>query len=270
MVRTPWITYLWPGLPQLWCQGLWRGLLLAIVAGFLLNTLLLATLVWSEWLGSGVFRLAWCFLILVWVGSAVGSAWYSGGVVPRRVGSADELFRQALGEYLQENWFEAERILIELLRFRPTDVEARLQLATLLRHNRRYDEATEQLAHLKLLRGAASWSREIEVERRAIIAAVAAGREQQTAGSQSSEMAARRAAEGHEPENATGKQSTKLVEPVDEPTIDIDPATDNHHVSGGVELVDPSQNIPPKEAGHPQAPLGEGEKKQLSPRRRAA
>jgi hypothetical protein len=168
MVRMPWATYLWPGLPQLWCRGLWWGLALAVGFGVLLNLLVMASFVWVELLGSGTLKFAWLATSVLWLGSAVASVWHSWGVVPRVTGSAEAMFRVALSEYLKGNWFEAERTLGRLLEVRPGDVEARLLLATLLRHNVRLTEALEQLARLELLEDARRWAREIEVEREAI------------------------------------------------------------------------------------------------------
>jgi cytochrome c-type biogenesis protein CcmH/NrfG len=78
------------------------------------------------------------------------------------------LFREALHEYLQGSWFEAEAKLGHLLRLDPRDVEGRLLLATLLRHNERHAESIEHLDRLSRLRGADRWSEEIAAERRAI------------------------------------------------------------------------------------------------------
>ena len=41
-------TYLWPGLPQLWFEGAWSGLALAVGFGLLVNFLLVASLIWVE------------------------------------------------------------------------------------------------------------------------------------------------------------------------------------------------------------------------------
>ena len=116
----------------------------------------------------GSLKLAWLATSVLWLGSAMASVWHSWGVVPRVLGSAEAMFRAALSEYLKGNWFEAERTLGRLLEVRPRDVEARLLLATLLRHNGRLNEALEQLARLELLEDARRWAREIEVEREVI------------------------------------------------------------------------------------------------------
>jgi hypothetical protein len=167
----PWAIYAWPGLPQLWRQGQWQGLAAAVGFGVLLNLLLLASFVWVELLSSGWLRAGWLLALLVWSGAAGWSMWHGWGIAPRQVQSADAMFRTALGEYLQGNWFEAEQILGRLLELRPRDAEGRLMLATLLRHNGRLKEALDQLARLELLSDARNWKQEIDTERQAIAAA---------------------------------------------------------------------------------------------------
>ena len=165
MVRMPWATYLWPGLPQLWQQGLWSGLVLAVGFGMLLNVALLASFVWVELLGPAWLRTLWLTLGSVWALSAAATAWHGWGVAPRLVRSAEAMFREALSEYLRENWFEAEQAVHKLLDAHERDVEGRLLLATLLRQTERYAEATAQLARLELLKDAQKWALEIGVEK---------------------------------------------------------------------------------------------------------
>ncbi len=147
MRRMPWAIYLWPGLPQLWRRGLWSGLLLATGFAALVDVMLLASLVWGELLSAFDLRLGWSVLGLLWGGSVVVSARWGRLEPPAKVAEAVEgLFRRALGEYLQGNWFEAETHLAHLLAANPRDVEGRLLRATLLRHTRRYDEALDELS----------------------------------------------------------------------------------------------------------------------------
>lgn len=176
MVRMPWTT-LWPGLPHLWYGGLWSGLVLAVGFAALTNALLLATFVWVELLSPRYLQFAWLGTAAVWIGSAVLSAWFGQGVMPRRATSAEAIFREALREYLKGSWFEAERLLGRLVHIHPRDVEARLMLATLMRHTERFEEALEHLARLELLRDADKWAAEIAAEKR-WIADAQAGREQ--------------------------------------------------------------------------------------------
>ena len=171
MRRMPWATYLWPGLPQLWDSGFWSGLVLAAGFALLLNLLLLASFVWIELLSSLHLRLGWLAAGSLWIGSAVISkrygisGRYGGRMASSSTASAEVLFREALSEYLQGSWFEAESILGRLLHQNQRDVEARLLLATLLRHTGRRPEALDQLERLERLRDAQLWAQEIAAER---------------------------------------------------------------------------------------------------------
>jgi hypothetical protein len=166
MGRIAWATYLWPGLPQLWHAGWVAGLILAAGFALLLNVLLLASFVWVELLSPWHLRLGWSAIAALWVASAAVTARYGrGGLRGDGAAAGEDLFREALGEYLQRSWFEAERILDRLLRARPRDVEARLLLATLLRRTGRHVEAGEQLSRIELIQGAEKWCSEIAAER---------------------------------------------------------------------------------------------------------
>jgi Tetratricopeptide repeat len=166
MVRMPWVTYLWPGLPQLWYGGLWRGLALAVGFAALLDGLLLASFVWVELLSPRHLRLAWLASGGAWIVLSAASAWYARAMSERRASGSEAMFREAMSEYLKGSWFEAERILGRLLHLHPRDVEARLMLATLMRHTERYAEARDHLARLELLRDAGRWAGEIASEKR--------------------------------------------------------------------------------------------------------
>ena len=153
MRRMPWVTYLWPGLTQLWIAGAWSGLALATGFAALVNLLALASLVWVEVLAPTVLRVSWLTMAALWIGAAVLSRRWLRRQDGKNAGSSSEdLFPAALGEYLQGNWYEAETVLGRLLRSNPRDIEARLMLATLLRHTRRYPEARDQLARLDRLK----------------------------------------------------------------------------------------------------------------------
>jgi len=67
---------------------------------------------------------------------------------------AERFFEENLEDYLKGNWFEAERKLNVLMRRDEHDLEARLLMATLLRHTKRFDDATHQLNLLVRLEGA--------------------------------------------------------------------------------------------------------------------
>jgi tetratricopeptide (TPR) repeat protein len=162
----PWTTCLWPGLPQLWIYGSWTGLALALgtAAGF--DLLVLASFGWSELIAPGLRSGVWVAFGVFWV-AAAGWSMRQG----RRRLAAEELnprengFTEALDHYLKGDYYQAEHVLEELLRRNLRDVDARLMLATLLRHTGRLDEATRELDTLVRLEGAGKWQWEIERER---------------------------------------------------------------------------------------------------------
>ncbi len=166
MRRMPWATLLWPGLPQLWTRGSWSALGVAVLAAALLNWVLLGTWVWSELIAQGVRSTIWATLGLVWAGSAVHAV-----IQSHRSRAGDGCTRTgdgvaaAIEPYLKGDWFEAERLLNEALRRDIRDLDARLMLATLLRHTARFDEAAQQLDELSRCDGAEKWELEIRRER---------------------------------------------------------------------------------------------------------
>ena len=84
----------------------------------------------------------------------------------RRASIPDEdAFGEALDHYLKGDYYQAEQMLEGLLRRNVRDLDARLMLATLLRHTGRLDEATRQLDTLARFEGAGKWELEIEQER---------------------------------------------------------------------------------------------------------
>ncbi len=75
MGRTPWATYLWPGLPQVWKRGAWSALGLALGFAVLVNITVVGRLVWTELLPDAVRKVAWLAVAVVWVGSATVARW---------------------------------------------------------------------------------------------------------------------------------------------------------------------------------------------------
>ncbi len=160
-----WMTCLWPGLPRLWWRGQGTGFCTAAVFAIWLNFSLAAT-----------FLLPDRFPTLVHVGSWAGLAIFWGVCVRRGAGRLshfycgdgqrnDALFGRAQEEYLKGHWFEAESLLLRLVRDDPADVEGRLLLATLYRHTQRAALAQSQLDSIVRSPHAARWAWEIRSER---------------------------------------------------------------------------------------------------------
>lgn len=161
-----WATCLWPGLPQLWIEGSYSGLALAAGFALLVNLVLVATLGWTELLNTTLSSAAWSGMAVFWLVSAwLSLRWLNQAAPASLTAENDELYREAQSHYLRGSWFEAEVSLGRLLARQPRDADARLLLATLLRHTGRRDEATEQLRLLEKLDGAVKWQMEIRHER---------------------------------------------------------------------------------------------------------
>ena len=163
MGHVPSSTWIWPGLPQLWRHGSWSGLGQAFAFALLLNGLLLATFGWTEWTGTGIRVVGW---------SAAGGWWIAAILRTRKelqtrtaaAGEQADLFFQAQREYLRGNWYQTELCLVQMLKHEPRDVDARLMLATLLRHVGRQAEGIEQLRRLEKTEGHEKWRLEIHRE----------------------------------------------------------------------------------------------------------
>jgi hypothetical protein len=153
-------------LPQLWKRGEWPALGLAIGFAVLVNLALAATIVWNELLAPDVRRIVWGAVAMVWAGSAIASCFGGRRDSEREPDEAvPGTYCEATEHYLKGNWFEAERILVGLLRDDPHDLDAHLMLATLLRHTSRFEEASKQLNRLQRLEGCEKWALEIGRER---------------------------------------------------------------------------------------------------------
>lgn len=164
MGRMPIAAYLWPGLPMILSTGSWWGLAWAVGFAFFVYLLLFAVLWWPELLSYHTRNGIGVAALVFWTGSAVVSARALRQRKEEPVGKAT--IAEATIHYLRGEWFEAECILVDLVRRNPRDVDAGLMLATLWRHTRRYEEAERQLSRLQLLDESRKWTMEIYQEKR--------------------------------------------------------------------------------------------------------
>ncbi len=156
-----WLPCAWPGLAELWLQGSWSALGLAVGFAALLNLMLATTLVWTAWWSEELRFAGWTAVATMWLlcgWDSLRKMRLDGTVV------SGDLFSRALNEYLQGNYFAAESLLRQILHKDGRDIDARLMLATLLRRMRRVDEARATLDDLKRYRFAEKWQLEIERE----------------------------------------------------------------------------------------------------------
>ena len=138
---------------------------MAIGFALLFNLCLICTFVWNDLIPNGYLVLLAATTSLYWVLGWVDSNRFLGNrsSVPASQRQLD-LFLAARGEYLRGEWEKSEELLSRILADDPRDVEARLMLATLMRHRGRIDEAREHLRRLQRLERAGSWNMEISRE----------------------------------------------------------------------------------------------------------
>lgn len=154
---------------------------MAVAVGFtaLANTMLLASLVWREWFSGDALRIGYAALAGIWLlawwhsraerraaraeANADGTAEHA--ETNARQSQLDQMYRDAQARYLENDWVAAEQLLLKLLKQDARDVDARLMLATLWRHQGRREEALRQLDRLERLEAADKWRQEIAAER---------------------------------------------------------------------------------------------------------
>lgn len=172
MRKMPLAIYLWPGLPQLWVRGSWSALAAALVAAAALNVVIVGCFGWSELIDARLRNALWVSLACIWLGAAIFSAFQlRRHAAPSELASSDDPFNQALDLYLKGDYYQVERLLSNILDKNIRDLEARLLLATLLRHTGRVDEAATQLDQLLCFDGAEKWELEIQREKEILIEA---------------------------------------------------------------------------------------------------
>ena len=157
--------FLLPGTHGLFQYGRWSFLAIAIAFFLALDLLLIVYFFWTDCLipqgrytGVGAFLLFWFFLAQL-------AAYCEKMLQSRRnADSQRNFFTDAMVQYLQGNWFEAECFLNDILKRNARDPEALLMLATLYRHTQRFEESRKILQKLQNFEEARKWFVEIETE----------------------------------------------------------------------------------------------------------
>lgn len=161
----PLLPTLFPGVRGLLRYGRWSFLAIALAFLFVLDLWLLFNFYWTDLLTSsgryyslGTVLLAWYFL------GQVANYCEKQHENRKNADAKKNFFADAITQYLQGNWFEAECFLNEILKRNPRDAEALLMLATLFRHTNRVAEGKQILLDLKKLDESRKWFFEIENE----------------------------------------------------------------------------------------------------------
>ena len=159
------LTLVWPGLPWLWLRGSLSGLFLAMAFAVSVDMAILATFVWPGLVELPFTLGLWTAVAVLWLISTVSAAAaFPPAIAAPRRDEADALFVQARDAYLARDWLAAETHLNALLAMAPTDGEAQLLWATLLRRVGRTAEAREALAKLSRSDSGGRWRAAIDRE----------------------------------------------------------------------------------------------------------
>jgi len=165
MRRTEWILCAWPGLARIWLRGDWYALLGATAFALVLNAALICTFVWPDLVSPTIRTAAWGLVAVTWlVTGAFSARRLSAGQKSQPENLDDHLLIKAQTEYLQGDWYEAEKSLLLMLQEQPLDADARIMLASLYRHTKRPDLARRELKRLRQQEPTGKWQMEIEHE----------------------------------------------------------------------------------------------------------
>ena len=166
MTSLRYLTLVWPGLPWLWLRGSVAGLVLALAFAVSLDVAVVTTFVWPGLVELPFTIAVWAATGVVWLVSTVSAAAaFPPSLTRPPAAEIDPLFVKARDAYLARDWLVAETRLRQLLELAPTDGEAQLLLATLLRRVGRLDEARSALDKLSASDSGRRWRAAIAVER---------------------------------------------------------------------------------------------------------
>ena len=145
---------LWPGLDYLVRHGSFRAWLGAMFYAFFAMVVLCVTLVWDDMMPAksqkvflALFAVSWLLGILV--SHRFEKAFQESQKQRSKDSTANDTLALAQTEFLRQNFYEAEKLLRERLLKFPEDVPARFFLVSVLRRQKRVNDAREQLAILE-------------------------------------------------------------------------------------------------------------------------
>lgn len=141
------------------------GLVLALAFAVTLDAALITTWIWNELVTLPAAIGIWTVVGAIFVVSTVSAIrGFPPPLALARDAATDALFVAARDAYLSRDWTAAEAGLRTLLRRSPTDGEAQLLLATLLRRVGRVTEARDALGKLSRADSGAAWRGAIAAE----------------------------------------------------------------------------------------------------------
>ncbi|MCR5163187.1 MAG: hypothetical protein K6C40_04120 [Thermoguttaceae bacterium] len=161
---------LWPGLDYLVRHGSFRAWLGAMFYAFFAMVVLCVTLVWDDMMPLKsqkvllvLFAFSW--LLGIFVSHQFEKAFQESQKQRSKDSTANDILPLAQTEFLRQNFYEAEKLLRERLLKFPEDVPARFLLVSVLRHQKRVNDAREQLAILEQNPALGLWGLELFQEK---------------------------------------------------------------------------------------------------------
>jgi len=165
------VTCLWPGLPELWVRGNWRGLGPAVVFTVWLNAALIARFCYSDWIDPWALRAVGMCLAGWWLVASYRAlrSWPKWTQPLPRAAAATDPYRDAQAAYLRGQWLECEQHLRRCLATDPRDAPALLLLSSVYRRIGRLYAARQTLDRLSQLEAGDPWWLEVRRERARLI-----------------------------------------------------------------------------------------------------
>lgn len=159
------LTCLWPGMAELWWRGRFSALPAAIAFAAVVNALLIAKFIYSDWLSGGLVLLACWVVAAAWVVLTIRAIRELPLLLtPLQASEEPDRFPEAQIAFLRGDYPEAEKLLGENLAIEPRDPPALLLLSAIYRHTGRLHASKLLLTEIRKLEVADSWGLEFAAE----------------------------------------------------------------------------------------------------------
>ncbi|EMI43039.1 membrane protein [Rhodopirellula sp. SWK7] len=159
------LTCLWPGMAELWWRGRFSALPAAIAFAAVVNALLVAKFIYSDWLSGGLVLLACWVVAAAWVVLTIRAIRELPLLLtPLQASEEPDRFPEAQIAFLRGDYPEAEKLLGENLAIEPRDPPALLLLSAIYRHTGRLHASKLLLTEIRKLEVADNWGLEFAAE----------------------------------------------------------------------------------------------------------
>lgn len=173
------LTCLWPGMAELWWRGRFSALPAAVAFAAVVNALLVAKFIYSDWLSGGLILLACWVVAAAWLVLTIRAIRELPLLLtPRQASDEPDHFPKAHTAYLRADYPTAEELLGETLRVDPRDPPALLMLSAIYRHTGRLHASKLLLSEITKLEVAENWRLEFAGEQARLERDIAAREEE--------------------------------------------------------------------------------------------